>query len=142
MGAQVMATLAQLRTDLKTRADAIAGLSCYDEIPAAIEVPAFVVGPLESLVYNQTAGPTGGLFVFVCRVYAARAEGDEAQLLLDTYCAPTGAKSIKVALEDTGVSNTGSSHWTNVREARNFGQYAFAGIEYLGVEFVVEMVAA
>lgn len=136
------ATLAQLRTDLATRANSISGLSAYDEIPANIEVPAFVVGPLESLTYNLTAGPTGGVFTFVCRVYAARTNIEEAQLKLDTYIAPAGATSLKVALEVEATSNTSGSHWTNVREARGFAQYSFGGVEYLGCELVVEMASA
>ena len=137
-----MATDAQMRTDLATRADAISGLSVYDKIPEGIEVPAFVVGPVESIVYNLTAGPTGALWVYLCRVYAARADSHEAQLDLGLYYAPTGTKSIKVALETEATSNTSSSHWTNVREAREPGVYSFGGVEYYGVEFVVEMAAA
>ena len=94
-----MATDAQMRTDLAARANAITGLEVYDKVPDTIEVPAFVVGPIESIEYNLTAGPTGAIWIYLCRLYAARADAHEAQLTLGLYYAPTGTQSIKVALE-------------------------------------------
>jgi len=137
-----VASVAQCRVDLAARADVISGLKCYDKIPETIDPPSFVVGPLDSMTYNLTAGPTGAIWVFLCRLYAARADSWEAQILLDSFVAPTGASSIKAALEVEATSNTSSSHWTNVREARGFAVYSFGGVDYLGCEFVVEMAAA
>lgn len=130
-------SVAQLRTDLAARAATLT-VEAYANPPDSIDVPAVVVGPLTRVVYNWTAGPTSSLYEFPVRVYAARADAIEGVAAAEAFIVPS---SLKAALENQATSNTGSAQWTNVRECSGVAVYDFAGVNYVGAEFAVEMVA-
>lgn len=135
-------SLTQQRTDLTNRAAAISGLIAYDHPTDSIEVPCFVVGPLDSTEYNHTFGKTKTMYRWSCRLYVSRVDMDEAMDALGSYLSVAGATSIVAALENRGTYNTASMDWTNVPECRDIAAYAIGGVDYWGAEIVVEVVAA
>lgn len=136
-----MATLGQIRTDLQTRLAQIAGLTCYDKIAESVDEPAAIVGMPDPMEYNLTYGPTGLSVTLPILLLVSRYDAEAAQETLDTYCAPTGATSVKRAVEDETVAITSGWHVAVVTKCDKFGVRRVGGIDYLGCEFTVEVVA-
>ena len=137
--------MTQMRVDIAARAAVNTALNCYGSIPDQIETPAFVVGPVEDVAYNHTFNTFGkrtAIYRFACRVYVGRVDMEDGISNLDPYIDADGATSIHYLLDDQqgeAVSNTSGSEWTNVRECREVGVYDFGGVQYLGAEFLVEV---
>jgi len=136
-----MATLTQVRGDIATRLSKIPGLNVWPEIEDQIEAPAAVVGMPEDFEYNHTFGPNGVEYSIPVRLYATRIDSGEAQRSLDIYIAPTGDHSVKRAIEDSTVTIDSDWHIVNVPGGGEFGVYQVGGVDYLGVEIVVEVLA-
>jgi len=133
-------TMAQIRTDLATRAAVDTTLETYERAPESIESPAFYVGLQRGVDYVFAYGPTGATVTFDCVIAVAPVESDEAIRLMDEYVDPQrGAKAMKVLLEDLSVSNTASMAWCEVVSSSEPGSVAFHGVEYLAVDFEVRV---
>lgn len=131
-----------MRVDLAARAAVNTAVTTYPRITDQIEVPAFVVGPLQRILYNHEFGKGKAVYEFACRVYVSRVDTDEAMVALDPYLYNTGSASIKALLDNPAghtVSNTCGAQWTNVVESTGEGVYSFNGVDYLGAEFTVRM---
>jgi len=132
-------TMAQIRTDLATRAAIDTTLECYERAPANIETPAFYVGLPDDIDYVWAYGPTGGTITWKCVIAVSPVDSDEAVLDLDLYLDPQrGAKSMKVLLENHAVSNTSSMAWTEVVRAETV-VVTFGSVDYLAAEFEVKV---
>jgi hypothetical protein len=59
---------------------------------------------------------------------------------LDAYLASSGASSVKAQVESDQTLD-GSAQSCRVVEATNYGVYTVNNIDYLGVEFEVEVIA-
>lgn len=135
-----MANLKDIRDGLETRLATIAGLRAHDTIPDQINVPCAIVGAPETIQYDHTMGRGTDRYTIPVRVYAGRASERAGQDKIDGYLAGSGANSIKAAIEADRTLG-GVAHSTRVTEARGYGTYPIAGVEYLGVEFVVDIIA-
>jgi hypothetical protein len=110
-----------IRDGLKTRLQTIAGLRASDTIPEQINPPIAVIS-VGSVDYSQSFGGAGlTAYNFVVTVFVSRPSTRTGQNLLDDYMEPSGATSVKAALEAvpglsgasqdvyvSGVSNVGS----------------------------------
>lgn len=110
-----MATVSEIRAALKVRLDTISGLRTYAEMPASPEFPAAGIA-MRSIAYDQDLDG-GVLYGFVVWLHvSAGRDLQRAQKALDVYLAPTGATSIKAAIEadpDLG----GTCDWVRVTGA-------------------------
>lgn len=134
-----MGTLSQIRDGLKTRLETITGLRAHDTIPDSISPPCAVVGAPEPLEYDVAFRGAAHRYTIPVRVYASRASERTGQDKLDGYMAASGATSIKAAIEGDATLG-GAAHSTVVKQARGYGVYNIGGVDYLGVEFVTEVI--
>lgn len=137
-----MATLTEIRSSLRTRLLEINNLEVHEVHPDRIDPPCAVVGSPDEVTYNTTFGPTKVRYAIPIRLYVARVDAEEAQWALDPYIAPTGATSIKTAVENKAVTVSAGWDFVSVLGADEYGSYRVGDAEYVGVEFTVEVISA
>ena len=135
-----MSSLSAIRDAIKTAVDTITGLHAYDTIPDTITVPCAVVGGPERIQFDATMQRGLDRHTIILRVYASRASDRAGQDRLDALLAKTGSGSVKTAIESDPTLG-GVVATCRVIEARGYGAYIVAGIDYIGVEFVLDVVA-
>lgn len=109
----------------------------YDYMPDEINVPCAVVVPIEG-DYNYTIHATKDKDIFHVIVLVNRSNNRSAQNELNTYLTRIGATSIKAAIE--ADKTLGSVvHWARVMRWERYGDWTVGGKQYLGVQFVVEV---
>jgi hypothetical protein len=134
-----MASLSSIRTGLSTRLATISGLSVYSYVPDSIEPPTAVVGVMSSVDYDSTMSRGSDMYEIPLYLYVSRVDAELSQDSLDEFLAGSGSSSIKQAIEgDTTLGGVVSS--ARVVEASNYGVYTINSIDYLGVEFSVEII--
>jgi len=134
-----MASLTSIRSGLGTRLETISSLLVYDYVPDSIEPPCAIVGTLSSLEYDNTFSRGSDTYTIPIQLYVSRVDAEDSQDTLDGYLAGSGSSSIKFAIEgDTTLGGAVSS--ARVVEASNYGVYTINSIEYLGVEFEIEVI--
>lgn len=127
-----------VRTALKTALDTISGLRCYDVFPDSLSPPAAIVGMPTSVAYDTVLMRHADTATFPVRILVGKATDAAAQRRLDIYLASSGSDSVKEVLE---TANPGSDYNVlRVLSAQGMGVYTYNGIDYLGVEFTVEVV--
>ncbi len=126
-----------IRDGLKTRLQTITGLRASDTIPEQINPPIAIVS-VGNIDYSRSFSGTGlTAFNFVVTVFVSRPSTRTGQNLLDDYMEPTGATSVKVALEAVpGLS--GASQDVYVSGVNNVGNVTLEdGVTYLTADFAV-----
>ena len=73
-------------------------------------------------------------------LYVSRVDAQDSQETLDGYLASTGSSSVKAQIE-SDVTLGGAANSCRVIEAKEVGVYTVNSIDYLGVEFIVEVIA-
>ncbi len=131
-----MASIASLRTGIATNLGTISGLrtSPTGYIPDNVNPPYAIVAP-SSVDYHRSFS-TGGLntYNFTVTVVVGRVSERTSQASLDAYCSPTGASSIKLAVESDKTLG-GSAYDCIVTTMRNYGSITIAENTYLAAEF-------
>lgn len=128
-----------IQAGLASAAATITGLNAYSSLPDSITPPVFGVIELD-VDYNKSFS-TGGLTQanFSCGVYASRGDSPTGRAKLVGYMAPTGAASIKAALESDRTLG-GVARTLNVDRVRGaYRLYTIAGVDYLGAIFEVRL---
>lgn len=133
------ASFSSIRSAIKGALETIDGLHAYAEAPGQIVAPAAIVLPASPLInYDATMQRGSDDYQLVIRLLVNASVDDTSQTNLDAYLEPSGASSIKAAIDgDLG----GVVDFARVARADNYGEYEYAGVTYLGVEFVVEVTA-
>jgi len=135
-----MASLSSIRSGLSTRLATISGLSVYSYVPDSIEPPTAVVGVMSSVDYDSTMSRGSDSYEIPLYLYVSRVDAELSQDSLDEFLAGSGSSSIKQAIEgDSTLGGVVSS--ARVVEASNYGVYTINSIDYLGVEFSVEIIS-
>lgn len=135
-----MASIATIRDGLKTRLATIAGLYSHDTIPDDVYPPAAIVGAPTRVAYDVAFRSPVSRLTIPIRIIAGRTTERESQDRIDGYISADGASSIRAAI-DGDPTLAGAAHTTRVVEARGFGAYEVAGVQYLGVELEIEVIA-
>jgi hypothetical protein len=133
-----MATVAEIRNGIKTRLDTIDGIQSYAVLPGDINAPAAVVSR-RSTQFDSTFGGASDDLTFAVTVFVhwVGVERD-AQEKLDTYLAPTGATSVKAAIEgDPTLGNKVDYARVSSVEQENIREWG--GIRYLAADLIVEV---
>ncbi len=136
-----MSSFPTIRDNLKTALATISGLRAHDTIPELVNPPAAVVGPPDSIIYDMTFGGVSMRWTLVVRVYVAKVSERTAQDKLDGYIAPTGSGSIKAVIE-SDKTLSGAVDTCRVTECRNYGVFRVGDIDYLGAEWVVDVITS
>lgn len=133
------ATLTAVRNGIKTRLATIAGLSAYAIEPASPKYPAAWTFPLPNSEYDTDHdGNTKWQMQVTVMVQAG--EMGHAQSNIDPFCAPSGTKSIKAAIEGEGGNLGGVVDYAVVTRLLNYFGSEVAGGATVGATFAVEVV--
>jgi hypothetical protein len=131
-------SLSAVRQGLVDRLGSIDGLRVYETPPPpAPEFPAVVLNQAEPFAaYDQAMGSADVRYYF--QVLLLVSSADEAQALadLEPYVSPTGASSVKTAVDgDLG----GSADWARVVGVAAAGRITHHRASYWGAVFRVEV---
>lgn len=132
-----MATLSGMRSGIATNLSAITGLRTAATMPDQPNPPIAIVMP-QSVSYDTAFGRGLDTYEFVVLVVVGRVDERTAQNLLDGYCNPTGATSIKTAIESDRTLG-GEVNDLRVTDMRNYSSIPVGEITYLAAEFVVSV---
>lgn len=134
-----MGELSVIRDRLKANLATIPGLRASDTIPDQISPPMAVVGGAR-IEYDTTMARGADRYEIPVRVYASRASERAGQDKLDGFISKTSPTSIKAAIE-SDPTLAGEAHSVRVRELTGYGAYTIGGVDYLGAEWLVEVIA-
>jgi hypothetical protein len=137
-----MATLAQLRAGLADRLDTIASFKGgYTEAPAQVETPCYIIRwASPAITYATSMGGGSHDYSFSILVLVSLAQGSPAQSQLDPYLDTSGADSVYAAVDgdpDLGLAGVTAA----ITTVANAGPVTWAGVEYLGAEFLGTVLA-
>ncbi len=130
--------LQALRAGLSARLATISGLVAHDSLPTTVRPPCVVV-TITGGDYDMTMADGGALMRFEVVLIGSQVATpyDVAYDAVDAYLAPTGALSVKAAVE-ADVTLGGTAHTSRVTGFSDYGTMVIAGIEYLGARMTVE----
>ncbi len=133
-------TLTTVRDGLATRLDTISGLRVYATPPDSVqELPAAIVsfrGPVST--YDHVIGAADARFRFEVLLLVGSADESQAQKDLEPYMSPTGASSVKAAVDGT---LGGNADWASVGQGTPLARLTFPeklGGQYWGTKFPVD----
>lgn len=131
------ASIAQARAALAT-ALTFDGVQTNPEPPGTINVPALVISQSEGEFLTDVTLDGETDLHFTVTAFAGRGQDASSNAILDAFAADTGATSITAAVDaDPTLGGVVSS--ALVVSIGSFGSFAFAGGEYLGCAFAVEI---
>lgn len=134
-----MPTFNELRQGLATRLATIQGLRVSATIPDQPNPPQAVVFP-NRVLYDISYGRGADEYEFVILVILGRVSERTAQASLDAYCNPSGATSVKQAIQgDTTLG--GKAMDCRVTEMRGQSSLTLGDVTYLTAEFMVTVIA-
>lgn len=129
-----MASITELRSGIATNLATISGLrTTVDYIPDNINPPYAIIAP-NTVDYDQAFHGGLNTYNFTITVVVGRVDARTAQHNLDAYCAPTGASSIKTAVESDRTLG-GEAYDCRVTQMRNYGTIVLNENTYLAAEF-------
>ena len=130
-----MASITDIRNGLQARLATISGLRTAATQPDLPNPPVAIV-QINSIEYDKAFQRGMHTYNFTVTVIVGRADERTAQNKLDAYCSPTGASSIKLAIE--GEKTLGGKVFdTRVAELRTYGQLPYGEVTYIAAEFLV-----
>lgn len=132
-------TVSAIRTGLANRLATISGLRYAAVVPEDPNPPVAIVIP-STITYDSTFGRAMDEYEFTILVLVGRVDSRTAQNLLDGYCNPSGATSIKTAIEGDRTL-AGVAFDLRVTSMRNYQQTLVGDTTYLSAEFVVQVYA-
>lgn len=134
-----MASITDLRAGLATRLATISGLRTTTETPDTINPPVAIIN-VGTVNYDRTFQQGLDEYNFVVTVIVGRVGIRSAQRLLDSFVSPTGASSVKLAIELDRTLG-GKCDSLRVSDMRNYGSLVVGEITYLAAEFNVVVFA-
>lgn len=134
-----MATLTQLRSGLATRLGTISGLRTAATIPDQVNPPVAIVS-VDSISYDTSYARGMDEYALTVTVIVGRVNERTAQSNLDAYLAPTGAASIKTAIEADRTLG-GVAQTCRVTDMRGISPVVIGDITYLAAAFAVTVYA-
>ncbi|WP_427422662.1 hypothetical protein [Lysinibacillus fusiformis] len=132
-----MASLTAVRDGLKARIETITGVTGYARAVGEVNVPAVVVTPGQ-IVFDDAMQRGSDLLTFTLVLLVTLGDSDLAQQQLDEYLAGSGDRSIKAAVEGDQTLG-GVADWTDVKGVQAYGLIEYAGRQYVGARFPVEV---
>lgn len=131
--------MTNLRTGLANRLATITGLRTSATLPDQPTPPMAVVYP-DRVTYDTALGRGSDEYTFSVLVIVGRIAERTAQTSLDAYCNPSGATSIKAAIEGDPTLG-GNAFDCRVTEMRGQGSLTVGDTTYLTAEFLVTVIA-
>ena len=135
-----MANLSSIRAGIATNLENISSLTVFGFVPDSIEPPTAVVGVVDTLEYDSTMARGADTYNIPVFLYVSRIDAQDSQDTLDAFLASSGSSSVKAQVE-SDITLGGQAQSVRVVEADNYGVYTINNIDYLGVEFMIEVIA-
>lgn len=132
-------SVSAIRTALATSLGSISGLRTSATVPDDPKPPVAIVLP-PTISYDTSMGRGLDTYEFSILVMVGRLSERTAQASLDAYANPSGAASIKTAIEADRTLG-GAAQSCRVTDMRNVGPMSIAENTYLTAEFVVTVYA-
>lgn len=134
-------TLATVRAGLAARLETISGLRVYTTPPDSVqELPAAVIafrGPVAT--YDHVLGAPDTKYRFEVLLLVGSADEGQAQQDLEPYVNPTGASSVKAAVDGT---LGGNADWALAGQGTPLARLTFPekqGSQFWGTKFTVDV---
>lgn len=128
-------TIQTIRQGIATNLATISGLRTSAFVPDNPTPPIAIVVP-DRVAYD-TANRRGlDNYTFRVLVLAQRASERGAQATLDAFCNPTGATSVKAAIESDRTLG-GNANDCRVTDLTEYGEVSIGETQYLGATFSV-----
>jgi len=134
-----MPTLSEIRTGIATNLGTISGLRTSAYVPDEPKPPIAIIFP-ENISFDTAFGRGLDTYTFTVQVIVSKISDRNAQSNLDGYCNPSGASSIKAALESDKTLG-GLVQDLRVTEARDYRAATINENTYLTVTFAVTVYA-
>lgn len=134
-----MTTLTTIRTGLAANLATITGLRTAAIMPDAITPPVAIV-VAEGITFDSAMARGLDEYSFTVMVIVGRADARTSQNKVDAFCNPTGAGSIKTAIE-SDRSLGGAAQTLRVTEMRSYTSITAGDVVYLAAEFAVTVYA-
>ena len=132
-------TVSGLRTGIATNLATISGLRTAATVPSDPKPPVAVVMP-NSITFDTAFARGLDEYEFIVLVIVGKVDDRTAQNALDGYCNPTGAESVKTAIERDKTLG-GNAQTLRVTNMRNYSALSIAENTYLAAEFTVQVYA-
>ncbi len=134
-----MPTVSQLRTGLATNLATISGLRTAALIPDAPQPPIAVVIP-DAISFDTSFARGLDTYTYTITVIVGRQSDRMAQNSLDNFCNPSGASSVKTAIESDKTLG-GHAQTLQVTGMTTYGSMTIADTVYLMADFSVTVYA-
>ena len=134
-----MTTISTIRTGLATNLATITGLRTSATMPDAINPPIAIVVP-EGITFDSAMARGMDEYLFTIMVIVGRADARTSQSKVDDFCNPTGAGSVKTAIESDRTLG-GAAQTLRVTEMRSYTSITAGDVVYLAAEFAVTVYA-
>lgn len=134
-----MTTLGEIRDGIAANLATISGLRASSFAPDQINPPIAVVMP-DKIRYDSAFGRGMDSYEFTILVFVGRQDERSAQSRLDDYCNPTGALSIKTAIESDKTLAAAAMD-TRVVEMTGITPVIVGDTTYLTASFSVAVIA-
>ena len=128
-------TVGALRAGLATNLATITGLRANAIQPDNPTPPQAIVFPT-SITFDRTFKRGLDEYAFTVTLIAGRQDARNGQAVMDAYCAPTGAGSIKTAIESDKTLG-GACQSLKVTELSAYGSTSIGDTIYLTADFSV-----
>ena len=131
------ATISEVKAGLAARLATITGLRTFAYQPDQLNAP-MAYPNIEQVLYHRTM--RSGLTEFVCTVsvFVARPTERPAESSLDAYASPTGASSVKAAIEGDRTLG-GKVDDCQVEQVSGISSISANETEYLTMDFTVRV---
>jgi hypothetical protein len=136
----VTATISQIKSGLATRLATISGLRTFAYQPDQLNAP-LAYPMVEQVLYHRTMFNGLNEIVFTVTVIVARPTERPAEASLDAYVSPTGASSIRAAIEGDRTLG-GIVDDCQVEQASGISSLSANDADYLSVDFTVRVYAS
>ena len=128
-------TVGALRAGLATNLATITGLRANAIQPDNPTPPQAIIFPT-SITFDRTFKRGLDEYAFTITLIAGRQDSRNGQAVMDGYCAPTGAGSIKTAIESDKTLG-GACQTLHVTELSAYGSTSIGDTIYLTADFTV-----
>ena len=135
-----MASLTSIRNAIRTNLANITSLTVFGYVPDSIEPPTAIVGVVESVNYDLTESEGADRYEIPVFLYVSELTHRIVKKHLTGFWLASGSSSVKTQIE-SDITLGGVAQSVRVVEADNYGVYTINNIDYLGVEFTVEVIA-
>jgi len=136
---ETTATFSGLRTALAAQLATIRGLRTAATVPDNPAPPVAVIVPV-NVEYDTSFGRGTDTYTFSVLLIVGRMSERAAQTTLDAYINPTGATSIKAAI-NTDPTLGGACQSARVTNMVNYGSLIVGDTEYLSADFQITIYA-